>query len=206
MGEVKDKNKTQVQSARRKKIPESLVYERLPDGTPIYYQGYKEYIKGTKSIESIVGSGFQQSFIIGCVVKYLNLNLPPHFVLLLNEFGLKTGNKSWRNLDIAIYDRAQLKGVPRQDKYLSIPPQVVIEVDTKAELEDLPVPLDYYHRKTDELLNQGVQKVIWVFTANEKIMEAEAGKDWITSGWTRSIALPENLTLNLANLMAGNLL
>ena len=204
MEEIKDR--TQPRSARRKKIPEALVYERLPDGTPIYYRGYKEYVKGTRNIESIVGSGFQQSFIIGCVVKYLNLNLSPQFVLLLNEFGLKTSNKSWRNLDIAIYDRAQLKGVPRQDKYLSIPPQVVIEVDTKAELEDLPVPLDYYHLKTDELLSQGVQKVIWVFTANEKIMEAEAGKDWITSGWTRSIALPENVTLNLANLMAGNLL
>jgi Uma2 family endonuclease len=204
MEEVKDK--TRIRSTRRKKVPEALVYERLPDGTPIYYQGYKEYIKGTKSIESIVGSGFQQSFIIGCIVKYLNLNLPPHFVLLLNEFGMKTGNKGWRNLDIAIYDRAQLKGIPRQDKYLSIPPQVVIEVDTKAELENLPVPLDYYHLKTDELLSQGVQKVIWVFTANEKIMEAEAGKDWITSGWTRTVALPENVGLNLANLMAENLL
>jgi hypothetical protein len=68
------------------------------------------------------------------------------------------------------------------------------------------VPLDYYHLKTDELLSQGVQKVIWVFTANEKIMEAEAGKDWITSGWTRTVALPENVGLNLANLMAENLL
>lgn len=51
-----------------------------------------------------------------------------------------------------------------------------------------------------------MQKVIWVFTANEKIMEAEAGKDWITSGWTREIALPANVTLNLANLMTENLL
>ncbi len=68
------------------------------------------------------------------------------------------------------------------------------------------MPLDYYHRKTDELLNQGVQKVIWVFTANEKIMEAEAGKDWITSGWKRTVTLPGNIGLNLANLMDENLL
>jgi hypothetical protein len=46
-----------------------------------------------------VGSGFNQSFVIGCIVKYLNLNLPPHFMLLLNEFGMKTDNKGWRNPD-----------------------------------------------------------------------------------------------------------
>jgi hypothetical protein len=61
-----------------------------------------------------------------------------------------------------------------------------------------------YHLKTDKLLDQGVQKVIWVFTGNEKIMEAEAGKHWITSGWTRTLPLPENVGLNLANLMAEN--
>ncbi|CAA9236872.1 MAG: hypothetical protein AVDCRST_MAG56-1243 [uncultured Cytophagales bacterium] len=205
MGEVKDK--TQTRAPRRKTIPEALVYERLPDGTPIYYRGYKDYIKGTRNIESIVGSSYQQSLIITRILRFLFKQLPEHqYEVLTNEFGMKTSNKGWRNLDIAIYDRAQLKGIPVEAKYLSIPPKIVIEVDTKAELEDLPVPLDYYHLKTDELLSQGVQKVIWVFTANEKIMEAEAGKDWITSGWTRSIALPENVTLNLANLMAGNLL
>ncbi len=205
MEEVKDK--TRIRSTRRKKVPEALVYERLPDGTPIYYRGYKEYIKGTKSIESIVGSSYQQSLIIARILRFLFKHLPEHqYEVLTNEFGMKTSNKGWRNLDIAIYGRAQLEGIPVEAKYLSIPPQIVIEVDTKAELENLPVPLDYYHLKTDELLSQGVQKVIWVFTANEKIMEAEAGKDWITSGWTRTVALPENVGLNLANLMAENLL
>lgn len=32
-----------------KDIPGSLVYEMI-DGSPIYYQGYKEYLKGKKSI------------------------------------------------------------------------------------------------------------------------------------------------------------
>lgn len=109
-------------------------------------------------------------------------------------------------MDVALYEHLQLAGVSLNNAYLSIPPKIAFLINTKTELENLPVPLDYYHFKTDELLNQGVQKVIWVFTANEKIMEAEAGKDWITSGWTRTVALPENVGFNLANLMAENLL
>lgn len=203
MTEVKDKS--QVRNSRRKAIPEALVYERLPDGTPIYYRGYKEYVKGTKNIESIVGSGYQQSFVIGCIVKFLHIHLPPSYLVLINEFGFKTRNKGWRNLDIAIYEKAQLKGVPLEDKYLSIPPRLVIEVDTKAELTGMPIPQDYYHLKTDELLGQGVEKVIWVFTANQKIMVAEAGKDWITSGWSREVRITGDISLILANLVAENM-
>jgi len=154
------------------------VYERLPDGTPVYYRGYKEYGKGTKNIESIAGSGYQQSLVITRILRFLFQHLPEQqYEILTNEFGPKTGNKGWRNLGIAIYHRDQLKGVPLEDKYLAIPPKVVIEVDTKAEVEEMPVPLNYYHQKTDELLNGGVEKVIWVFTAHEKIMEAAAEKD-----------------------------
>ncbi len=202
MTEVKDK--LQARTSRRKAVPEALVYERLPDGTPIYYRGYREYVKGTKNIESIVGSGYQQSFIIGCILKFLYIQLPPDFLVLTNEFGFKTRKKGWRNLDIAVYEKARLKGVPMEDKYLSIPPRLVIEVDTKAELTEMPSPQNYYHLKTDELLGQGVEKVIWVFTANQKIMVAESGKDWITSGWTREILITADISLILLNLVAEN--
>ncbi len=202
MTEVKDK--LQARTSRRKAVPEALVYERLPDGTPIYYRGYREYVKGTKNIESIVGSGYQQSFIIGCILKFLYIQLPPDFLVLTNEFGFKTRKKGWRNLDIAVYEKARLKGVPMEDKYLSIPPRLVIEVDTKAELTEMPIPQNYYHLKTDELLGQGVEKVIWVFTANQKIMVAESGKDWITSGWTREILITADISLILLNLVAEN--
>ncbi len=96
--------------------------------------------------------------------------------------------------DIAIYEKAQLKGVPLQDHYLAVPPKVVIEVDTKADLEDVAVTMNYYHQKTDELLNAGVEKVIWVFTANEKIMEAGKDQHWITSSWNREISVLSTLT------------
>ncbi len=45
---LKEKSKFQGRSLRRKTVPEALVYERLPDGSPVYYRGYKQYLKGTK--------------------------------------------------------------------------------------------------------------------------------------------------------------
>jgi len=181
-------------------IPEKLIYEMV-DGKPIYYRGYKEYLKSKKQIEQLIGSSYLQSLIITRLVYFLMSNLGNEYVVLTNEIGIQFKGKGWRAADIAIVENKKLKDVKKSNKYLSIPPKVVIEIDTKAELEEVQDALGYFHKKTDELLDFGVEKVIWIFTDSKKIMISEKNKDWQVLNWTREVHLLNDLTIDLEKLI-----
>lgn len=181
-------------------IPEELIYE-MHDGQPIYYRGYRQYLSGEKALEEIMGSSYLQSLIITQLVLLLGNQLSRRYQLLTNELGLQFAKNSWRAADLAIVARKRLVAVEKQDKYLSIPPEVVIEVDTKASLDDVHDVLGYHHKKTDALLDFGVAKVIWIFTESEKIMVAEAGESWRTSGWDTAVEVLEGVSFRVSDLI-----
>jgi len=181
-------------------IPESLIYE-MTGGKPIYYKGYREYLKGGKQLEELMGSSYLQSLIITQLVFLLMSGLSKKYLVLTNEIGLQFKNKGWRAADIAIVETEKLKGIKRNNKYLSVAPKIVIEIDTKAELEEVKDSLGYFHKKTDELLDFGVEKVIWIFTDSEKIMIAEKNKDWQVLNWSKDIQIIDDLNVNLQKLI-----
>ncbi len=58
------------------------------------------------------------------------------------------------------------------------------------------------YEKVQDLLNAGVQKVIWYTTQDKRVLIAERGKqDWIISTWDRTIAITEKVSLNLSELL-----
>ncbi len=181
-------------------IPESLIYEMV-GGKPIYYRGYKEYLKGKKQIEELMGSSYLQSLIITKLVFLLMSNLSKKYQVLTNEVGLQFKDKGWRAADIAIIETKKLKGVKKTNKYLNVAPKIVIEIDTKAELEEVKDSLGYFHKKTDELLSFGVERVIWIFTDSEKIMISEKNKDWQILNWSKDIEVMDGLTANIESLI-----
>lgn len=164
---------------------EAAIYEMI-SGKPVYYKNYQSYIKGDKSLEEIMGSSFLQSLIVTELVFLLKTHAGNAFHVLTNELGLQIGTKAWRAADIAVVAKEKTKN-QAQDKYLKIAPELVIEVDTKADLSEIDNPLGYYYEKTDDLLKFGVKKVIWIFTNPKKVMVAEAGKRWETSTWSDEI-------------------
>ena len=177
-------------------IPKSLIYEMV-DGKPIYYKGYKEYIKGTKQLEELMGSPFLQSMIITNLVLLLGGKLPKTFRLLTNELGLQFGKKSWRAADIAIVEKSKLKAADKGNKYLSVPPKIVFEIDTKADLKSVDDVFGYFHKKTDELLDFGVEKVIWIFTDSKKVMIATKNSSWETQNWDKDILIMDDIVINI---------
>ncbi len=181
-------------------IPESLIYEMVA-GKPIYYRGYKEYLKGNKQIDELMGSSYLQSLIITQLVFLLMSNLSKEYLVLTNEIGLQFKEKGWRAADIAIVETRKLKGVKKSNKYLNIAPKIVIEIDTKAELEEVKDSFSYFHKKTDELLEFGVEKVIWIFTDSEKIMISEENKDWQILNWSKDVEVIDGLKINLEKLI-----
>lgn len=181
-------------------IPDKLIYEMV-DGKPIYYRGYKEYLSGQKQIDELKGSSYLQSLIITRIVFLLMSNLGKEYVVLTNEIGLQFKEKGWRAADIAIVEKQKLKEIKKSNKYLKIAPKIVIEIDTKAELEEVKDSFGYFHKKTDELLEFGVEKVIWIFTDSEKIMISEKNKDWQILNWSKEITLMNDVVINLQELI-----
>ncbi|MCX7760498.1 MAG: Uma2 family endonuclease [Hydrogenothermaceae bacterium] len=182
---------------RRRTVPKELIYE-MRNGSPIYYRNYDKVLSGEKSLEEVMGISKIQSIVIFCLLEilYKNLNLDK-YIILTNEVGFQYSKKSWRNLDIGIFDKRKLLEDPVKDKYTTIPPEVVIEIDTKADLRKFSSPQEYFHRKTQDLLDSGVKKVIWIFTKERKIWLAEKGKRWTITDWNNTIEIIDNIRLNL---------
>ncbi len=190
---VKEKKKTV-----RKRIPKELIYE-MRHGSPIYYRDYDKVLKGEKTLEEVMGSGGLQGYLVMLIANILFEKLKGKYLILGNEVGYKFAPRSWYNLDIAIIDREKLKDIP--EGYITTAPEVVIEIDTKADLRKFENPQDYFHRKTQDLLDSGVKKVIWIFTKEKKVWVAEKGKRWIITDWNDTIEVMDNIKLNLEELL-----
>lgn len=184
-----------------KQIPEVLIYEMI-DGAPVYYHGYEAYLSGEKPIEELMGSSYLQALIATQLIIFLSRILDLNkYQLISNEIGLKFSKKSWRAADLTIFEREQLKDIPKNNRYLEIAPKVVIEIDTKASLKEVNNPLGYYQEKTDQLLDFGVQKVVWIFTDTKKVLIAQEGQDWQIVDWRKDIPIIENIEVNIAKLV-----
>ncbi len=172
--------------AERARLLKSLVYE-MWDGKPVYYAGYEDVLKRTKTIEQVMSSSILQSRLAVRIAAYLLsvLDLDVYDVLG-NEIGVQFKKGDWRACDVAIF---KLEDLADQDenKYAWVPPKVAIEIDTKADMDRFDSPFDYYEKKTTKLLDFGVERVIWLFTKSRKVWIAEAGKDWLIRDWTQSV-------------------
>ncbi len=179
-------------------IPEILIYEMV-DGSPVYYKDYKDYLKGRKPIEAIMGSGKIQALIIAELIFLLRSFYGDEYLIFTNELGIQFSKNSWRAADIAVVKSKLVEEL--DNKYLTIPPEIVIEIDTKAELKEVKNPLGYYQEKTQELLQFGVKKVFWIFTETGKIMIAHPSKQWSIVDWDQSIEITSGLVVNLKTIL-----
>ncbi len=55
--------------------------------------------------------------------------------------------------------------------------------------------------KTDQLLDFGVEKVIWIFTDSEKVMVAQKDQNWQLLHWNKDVHVFDNASLNIAELI-----
>ena len=184
----------------RSEIPDYLIYEILGN-KKVYYRGYEKVLSGELPPEAVMGSSSVQAWIVALIVKFLAKNLDyKKYLLLTNEVGYfytpQRKNK-WLNLDIAVVDRGKFK--QPSNTYLKIPPEVVIEIDTKADLSKLGD--SYYIEKTEKLLKSGVKKVIWIFSDQKKIQIAERGNPWIIVDFDYEFEIIDSIKFNLKKLL-----
>ncbi|WP_223860363.1 Uma2 family endonuclease [Spirosoma validum] len=129
--------------AERARLLKSLVYE-MWDGKPVYYAGYEDVLKGTKTVEQLMSSSILQSRLAVRLSAYLlsvlDLNI---YDVLGNEIGVQFKKGDWRACDVAVFELKTLEGQD-ETKYAWVPPRVAIEIDTKANLSHVDSEFDYY--------------------------------------------------------------
>lgn len=186
---------------RRKTIPKELIYE-MRHGKPIYYQDYKKVLTNEKCLEEVMGCSFLQGALVallaGLLIGKLNLR---KYIITTNETGFIYGPKSWRLLNVAIFDKKVMKKELLSTKYVKTAPKIVIEVDTKADLKNYGDILNYLTEKTDDLLKAGVEKVIWILTDSRKVVVAEQGQTWLLATWTDVIPVVDDVSIQVEELV-----
>jgi Uma2 family endonuclease len=182
------------------KIPDRLVYEVM-DGKPIFYKGYKEVLTGKKTYSEIMGSSKLQSFVVEFILKILFKNLDGDaYRIFTNEAGIHLNNSNNLAGDILIFNDADMPIESIDEKYADVPPKIAIEVDISADIEDLGED-GYIYKKTQKLLDFGVEKMIWITTKAQKVTVATPDKDWQISTWNKDIEVMDGVSFNIGEYL-----
>jgi Uma2 family endonuclease len=170
---------------QRISVPDYLIYEMM-DGQPIYYKNYEKVLNKQATFEDIMGSSGLQSLILSIVEDFIKDTFKKKYRLLVSELGLHIQRGDNFSADIAAYDREKVTAkMLAQPHYLHIPPTFIVEVDIKA---DVSVLNDvYFLGKTQNLLDWGVEEIIWIFTTSKKIIIASKSKPWMTYDWSSDL-------------------
>ncbi len=185
-----------------KEIPKILIYEEF-DGHPIYRKGYKDYVLGVKKIEEInMGTSQLQWVITNIINAHLVRTLPKGFRFGPGELGVHVTKGTNFSADIAIYRKGQLKTDLSSVHYSKTPPSVVVEVDIKADESNyFQSEEDYFQRKTERLLQWGVERVIWVFSSSRRVLVADNLQKWEFIAWDLPFVVIDDHEINLWDLM-----
>lgn len=167
---VTDRTTARISPAARK-IPDSLIYEEI-NGVPYYYRGYRAVLSRQKTKEEVIGASALQSAVVSLLVHILYKYLPfDDYLIATNEPGLHLEKGSNLSNDIVVFAQASLP-MPLDEKYFSVPPKVVIEVDVKIDLPANVSETEYVYDKTQKMLDFGVVKVIWILTKTRRTLIA----------------------------------
>ncbi|MGA0560715.1 hypothetical protein ACO2Q8_28880 [Larkinella sp. VNQ87] len=200
--EKQTRKRSPEERAARARLLESLVYE-MWDGKPVYYAGYKEVVSGNKTVDEVMSSSLLQGILVArLVTRFMNGLSEEEWTVVTHELGVQFKKNDWRACDIAIFSTPELAD---QDltKYAWIPPKIAIEVDTKADFTRFHSDFDYYQQKTTQLLEFGVEKVIWIFTESRKVWVAEPQKDWLLKNWDQPVEVLPGCLFVLDALVTG---
>jgi hypothetical protein len=184
-----------------KTLPEELVYETLA-GRVFYRKGYREVLNKSKTIEETKGSSGLQSIIVSYLMKTLFKLDDEKYWILSNEIGLHIDHRNNPASDIGIFDVNVLTPDLVDSHYVSVPAKIFIEVDIRADVEDLG-ETGYIALKTNELLNFGAEKIIWVLSNVQKVIVAEKGRrTGLWMDWNEDVEVLDGVAFNVGQYLA----
>ncbi|NPA80938.1 MAG: Uma2 family endonuclease, partial [Thermotogae bacterium] len=142
---------------------------------------------------------FWHSDLLASLIWFLKNELGSAYRVVGGELGywVERG-KTWRSLDLAVFRYEDVKDRLESDEYIDVPPVLVVEIDVRAEVES---DLEYVWEKSEQLLESGVEKVVWIFTRPRKVFVFEKGKRPTIYDWGEEVELLEGVKLHLNDLL-----
>lgn len=169
---------------KRRKIPAYLVRETI-DGVEFYYPGFRQVLNKQKKLDEIMGDSGLQFFLKDFLVEALKSGLDKKLYRVAGgELGFHTTLRNNLGLDVVIFDRAKLTPDQITPRYVTVAPEVVIEIDVNVELPDRNSDLfqEYVIYKVENLFKHGVKKVIWFFYQKQKGVHCVT-QSTLANGW-----------------------
>ena len=197
---------TKTPAKPKRKIPDYLIYEVM-DGKPIYYRGYQSVLNKTKTLEQIMGCSSLQaeliSYLLSVIYQFIDRS---KYRVYTNEIGNHIDTNNNLSNDIAIFDKAVLTPDKINKKYPDVPPKLVVEIDTEADVSEL-TGFGYIYKKSKKLLDFGVERIIWIMINTQTVTVIEPNPsgephDWQVREWNTDIELMDGHTFNIANYLA----
>jgi hypothetical protein len=185
---------------KRRKIPAYLVRETI-DGVEFYYPGFRQVLNKQKKLDEIMGDSGLQFFLKDFLVEVLKSGLDKKLYRVAGgELGFHATLRNNLGLDVVIFDRAKLTPDQITPRYVTVAPEVVIEIDVNVELPDRNSDLfqEYVIHKVENLFKHGVEKVIWFFTKSKKVFIALPNQPWQMDDWNKDVILFEDVKVNIA--------
>ncbi len=185
---------------RRKKIPDSLIYE-IMDGKPLYYKGYKKVLQKQLNTEGVMGSSTLHALILEYILRILyKADKTNAFRIFSGELGQHLDINNNLSGDILVYGIGMMPIEKISTHYADVPALLQIEIDIHAELEDFK-DTAYIKKKTQKLLDFGTQKIIWIFSSTQQVMVAEKNKDWLWIDWNKDIQIWKDEHFNVGEYL-----
>jgi len=182
--------------SNKKQIPSDCIYE-MDAGKPIYYKGVQAYLEGKKQNEKTMPDSKFQSWLKGKIYLVLSLLVDEiKYVLTVGELGLSIEKHTWRAVDVTIFDRKIFK---LENTYSKEPPIIALEIDIKGEFKTSKARQKDHQKKIKQLLDFGVQKIIWVYTDTQKV-KVITKENTTTFDWTTPVEVLDGHHLNISDL------
>ena len=148
-----------------------------------------------------MGSSTLQSLLVTHLVIFIGKLIDENkFTLLTSEAGLHLDKRNNLAGGILIFDNVSLPIEAINEFYADVPPKIVIEVDSAADPTDID-PDSYIFKKTQKLLNFGVEKVIWITTQSKKVTIATPNSDWQVKDWHKDIEIMDGISVNIGQYL-----
>jgi hypothetical protein len=187
-----------------RKIPPHLIYEEM-NGKPLPYKGYLSVLSGENSFEYVRGCSSFEAILISTISGFIGNKVNRKKYLLASKANLNLSAGDNLASAIAIFEKEK---VSLNDKYFSVAPKVVIEVDIKVDLGETERAanrwnneIEYLLDKSQKLLDFGVERVIWITTKSQKVFVITPNDKWYVVNYQEDILVLDDCVLNIAKLL-----
>lgn len=140
-----------------------------------------------------------QTILAGSILEFLHSQIDKSsYFASSHNTSFHVSKKMNVATDIAIYDKKIIQQYKTKGKYLEICPLSVIQIDIQENtIKFGSSDLAYYSMKTKNLLDFGVQEVIWFFSHIRKVFVAKPNENWQIMYWDKDILLLNQYKINL---------